>query len=196
MNDRPEGERAGGAADASRLFVAVELPDTLRFRLVELRKDFSGLRWAVPENMHLTLRFVGEVGRKDVEKARKALREVRVAPFFLCVQGLGLFERGRRHVLWAGLKTSAPLSELKRRVDGVLAESIGLGAEQGPFTPHITLSRIRTGLSPALREQAAGCDFASESFAVESFTLFRSVLSSAGASHFPLEQYPLLTPGM
>ena len=190
------GEFSGRDADTLRLFAAVELPDALRSRLVELKKDFPGIRWTVPENMHLTLRFIGELGRQEADKARSALREVRVAPFSLCMQGLGLFERRNRNVLWAGLRTFAPLLDLKRQVDEALAGGIGLKAEHGRFSPHITLSRIRTGVSAVLREQAACHVFASESFAVESFTLFRSVLSPEGASHFPLERYPLPAPRM
>ena len=182
--------------DAVRLFTAVELPGALRSLLVGLKKDFPGIRWTVPENMHLTLRFIGEVGPREAEKVGKALRNVRVAPFFLCIRGLGLFERRRQAVLWAGLQHSAPLRDLKQQVDEALAEGIGLEAEHGRFSPHITLSRIRTGVSAALRAQAAGHGFASESFAVESFTLFRSVLSSTGASHAPLERYPFLDPGI
>ena len=183
-------------ADTVRLFAAVELPDALRFQLVGLKKDFPGIRWVVPENMHLTLRFIGEVGLQKADTARNALHKVRVAPFFLCIRGLGLFERRHQTVLWAGLQPSAPLRDLKRQVDEALAEGIGLAAEHGLFSPHITLSRIRTGVAAALRAQVAGYSFASESFAVASFTLFRSVLSSAGASHIPLERYPLLAPGM
>jgi 2'-5' RNA ligase len=98
--------------------------------------------------------------------------------------------------LWAGLKDSAPLLELKRRIDEVLAESIGLGAEYGLFSPHITLSRRRTDIPPALRDQIKDHSFTSETFAVESFTLFRSVLLPAGASHSPLEIYPFLSLGV
>lgn len=153
------------------------------------------MRWTVPENMHLTLRFMGELGRQEADKARSALRKIRIAPFSLCIQGLGLFERRHQCVLWAGLKASASLLELKRQVDEALAEDLGLKAEHGRFSAHITLSRIRTGVSAALCKQAVEHPFTSGSFAVESFTLFCSVLSSVGAAHSPLERYPLV-PGI
>lgn len=184
-------ERSGQGADTVRLFAAVELPDVLRSQLAGLQKDFPGIRWTAPENMHLTLRFIGEVGRKEADRARAVLRKVRVAPFVVCLRGLGLFKRRRQTVLWASLEHSAPLLDLKRQADAKLAEAIGLRTEQGSFAPHITLSRIRTGVSAVLREQAAGHAFAGERFAVESFTLFSSVLSSTGASHAPLERYLL-----
>jgi len=192
----PKRKFSGRGADTLRLFAAVDLPDELLFRLVELKKEFPGIRWTLPENMHLTLRFIGETGRQEADKARNALREARVAPFSLCLHGLGLFERSHQSILWAGLETSAPLLELKRQVDAVLAEAIGLEAEYGGFSPHITLSRMRTGISGVLRAQAADYRFASENFTVTSFTLFQSVLSPAGASHFPLERYRLLKPPM
>ena len=191
MSGSSSSRSSGQGVDTVRLFAAVELPDVIRSQLAGLQKDFPGIRWAASENMHLTLRFIGETGRKEADKARNALREVRVAPFFLCLRGLGLFERRRQVVLWGGLESSASLLELKRQADAALAEGIGLRTDQGHFSPHITLSRIRTGVSTVLREQAAGHSFASKSFAVESFTLFSSVLSPAGASHAALERYLL-----
>jgi 2'-5' RNA ligase len=173
--------------DTLRLFVAVDLPDAIRARLVEARKDFPGLRWTPPENMHLTLRFLGETGRQ--EAVRNALRAAHVAPFSLRLSALGLFERRHHTILWAGLENSAPLSALKRQVDDLLAGALGLERERA-FSPHITLCRVRGGLPSGLREQAAGYCFADKSFAVQSFTLFRSVLLPAGASHMCLERYP------
>ena len=196
MNGHSAGrESSGSGTNTARLFAAVELPDALRSQLAELKKDFPGLRWMVPENMHITLRFIGEVDGQKSDKAQSALREVRLAPFSLHVQGLGLFEMRHQSVLWAGVQTSASLLELKRQVDGVLAWGIGLDVERGRFTPHITLSRIRTGVSAALREQIECCRYTGKSFVAESFTLFHSVLSFAGAAHSPLERYPLVAPG-
>lgn len=177
--------------DVLRLFAAVDLPDEFRFRLAGLKRDFPGIRWTLSENMHLTLRFIGEVGRQEADAARNALRATRVAPFSLCLHGLGVFERRHQTVLWAGLGFSAPLVKLKRQVDTLLADAIGLAPERGRYAPHVTLSRMRTGVVADLHERIAGYGFAGESFAVESFTLFHSVLSPAGAAYFPLELYPL-----
>ena len=192
MSGHASGRKLTGCGpDALRLFVAVDLLDALRVRLAGLKRDFPGIRWVLPENMHLTLRFIGEAGGEEADAARNALRTVRVVPFSLCLHGLGLFERRHQSILWAGLEHSAPLSALKQQVDAVLTMAIGLEAEHGRFSPHVTLSRMRTGVSAALRERIAGYAFTSKSFTVESFTLFRSVLSPTGAAHFPVERYPL-----
>ena len=135
--------KSPGKRKAQRLFVALELPGNVLARLEALKPEFPELPWAPRKNIHLTLRFIGNVPDKDLPGIRAALRTVRAGCFFLRVRGLGIFSQSRQTVLWAGLEPSADLLALKRRVDAALESGPALATVSGRFVPHITLSRIR-----------------------------------------------------
>ncbi len=185
-------ESAGGAV---RLFVAVELPEDIRNILHSRTPNVPGLRRANLENLHLTLRFLGEVPQKDRARVREALFQVRAACFFLRIQGLGLFARGGQSVLWAGLEPSEPLRKLKERVDLALARGSGIAPEKSAFSPHITLGRMKTVLPTEWRGEikARAGEFLA-AFSVGSFTLFSSLLRPGGALHAPERRYALTIP--
>ncbi len=179
--------------ELQRLFVAVELPDAVRSALVEQQQGVPGMRWTPSGNMHLTLRFIGEVPLAQAEAIKAALRSVKTASFPLKVRGLGFFDRKPQAVLWAGVEPSAWLGELQKQVDRALECHAGLKVATGRFSPHITLGRMKQADKKALRAFTDGekMTFSAE-FPVQSFTLFSSVLAPGGAVHMVEERYPLL----
>ncbi len=171
----------GGSA---RLFIALELPEDLCSLLRRLQSA-SRRPAAAP---HLTLRFLGERPQTELESIRTVLRTVRVAPFALHLDGLGAFHRRGQSVLWAGIAPCPPLAALKARIDAALADLFP--SEARPFHPHITLRRLRPpSKAEASAFIAAHSAAARGTFTVDSFALFRSVFSSAGAEHVAVERY-------
>lgn len=178
-----------------RLFVAVrvEEPHVLD-ALVAVRglvERTARVKWAEREQLHLTLRFLGEVDAARVDALRGALADaVRgVEPFRLVLAGLGVFPpRGAPRVVWAGVSFGAErLAELTARVEERLAEA-GFPREARRFSPHVTLGRVREGesgrASLAALARVAARPFGSVE--VLDAVLLQSVLGSAGATHTEL----------
>ncbi|CAK7044066.1 MAG: RNA 2',3'-cyclic phosphodiesterase [Desulfovibrio sp.] len=152
------------------------------------------MRWTAPENLHLTLRFIGEVSLIQAEKIRVALEDVQAKSFSLHLWELGFFDRRAQAILWAGLDESQDLLLLKSRVDTALAAHANLQIPQGRFSPHITLGRMKNADRKALREFTAQHSNALKSeFPVTGFTLFSSVLAPDGAKHTIEARYSLIS---
>jgi 2'-5' RNA ligase len=175
-----------------RLFVAIRPPEFVRRQLLDLMEGVRGARWQDEDQLHLTLRFIGEVDRHAAEDAHAALGSIRQPPFHLALNGLGAFDRrGGATVLWAGVAPQEPLKTLHKKVDQAIART-GLAPERRAFHPHITLARLGRGAGPVqpLLESKGGA--VSEPFTVEEFRLYESHLSAAGAIHSLIERYPLV----
>lgn len=180
-----------------RLFVALDLPEDIKLSLAPLTRGLGDVRWLLPEEQHLTLRFIGEVDNGRMEEVIEALTLVDGAPFELRLGGIGHFPpRGEPRIIWAGVEKSEPLKRLKRAVDRALDE-IGLPAEGRKFTPHITLARIRRPPPPQRLASwlAAHSLYRSAPFMVRGFHLYSSWLRSDGAEH-TLEAGYELHPGL
>jgi 2'-5' RNA ligase len=179
-----------------RLFVALDLPEAVKRSLEPLARGLGDVRWSTPDQQHLTVRFIGEVGNGAVHDIVETLATVPATPFQLRLNGLGHFPpRGEPRVLWVGVEKSTELARLKRRVDRALAET-GVAPEGRKFAPHVTLARIRAPLSPTrlgtyLVRHAL---YRSEAFPVSSFHLYSSWLRADGAEH-QLEASYELVPG-
>ena len=177
-----------------RLFVAITLPDIVRQFLIERQTELSGVRWTSPDNLHLTLRFIGEVPQAKVSAIKASLRTISGNAFFIQVKGLGYFDKRPQAVVWAGIEESAPLATLKNQVDEALTLHTGLIMPGCRFSPHITLGRVKQASRAALRTFIAKHgDAVVAAFRVDSFTLFSSVLAPDGAVHTVEEQYPLVS---
>ncbi len=175
-----------------RLFVGLSLPAEIRARLVSLKGGLPDARWVSEENLHLSLRFIGEVTGGNECDIDLSLQSVNGARFDLTLAGLGTFERrGRVHSVWAGVEKSQSLTALRDRIESVLVRA-GQEPEHRKFIPHVTLARMKG--APA---RAAGhyleshADFQAPPFTVERFTLFESHLSHSGARYTVLAEYPL-----
>src|SRR4051794_32398638 len=123
-----------------RLFVAIRPPATVRAQLLAAMGGVGGARWQSEEQIHLTVRFIGDVDRHQAEDAHAALGGVHYAPFELALAGVGAFERrGEPTVLWAAVAPQEPVKALHKKVNQALAR-IGLEPEGRAYAPHITLA--------------------------------------------------------
>jgi 2'-5' RNA ligase len=174
-----------------RLFVAIRPPEPIRDLLIDAMDDSPDFRWQDEEQLHLTLRFIGEVERPLAEDLADALGRVRAAPSSLCIAGVGRFEQRSSGALWAGVEPKAPLSALAAKVERVCV-SVGLEPERRAFHPHITIARWKGRRSREVQdflERMRG--LASQPFDVTDFTLFESRLSRHGAHYEEVARYPL-----
>jgi len=176
-----------------RLFTAIDLPAEARERVSGLCCGLPGAKWVDEEQIHLTLRFIGEVDGALFREINEALALVRSAPFTLELKGLGTFPpRKQPRVLWVGVEKNEALVRLRNRVETTLV-GCGLAPEGRKFAPHITLARLRDPPLVRLTNFLAGNNlFGCEPFGVEEFHLYSSVLTPKGAIHQLEASYPLV----
>ncbi len=182
----------------SRCFLALPLPDEARQVLAQLYTSDAGFAWTPPDQLHVTLRFLGELDAGVIEGLREKLRLVRVAPFLLPIEGVGAFPpRGDPQVLWAGVGRAHPLLfQLRQRVDDSLL-AVQLAADVRIFQPHVTLARLRPGAAPVAAQHflKRHREFVGPEFRVTRFGLYTSKLTPAGPVHRLLEEFPLAASG-
>ena len=173
-----------------RLFVGLDLPPDLAADIAKLGFGLPGARWVAERNLHLTLRFIGEIDEGAAEDLHHALLEVEAEAFPVTLDGFGLFgDRHRARTLWLGVAASPPLHRLAAKVEQA-AQRAGQPPEPRRFNPHITLARLSD--TPAARLQdfiASAPALRGTVFPVERFTLFRSTLGRGGAEYDRLERY-------
>ena len=166
-----------------RLFVAIDLPQSVQQCLVRLDPHLPGVRWLLAEQMHITLGFLGNVDASREEKLRELLSAIEWNAFFLPIAGLGTFPgKGRPNIIWIGVGAGHPhLFQLHKRVqDAALAA--GLEPDLRPWHPHITLARCRDVSAETVRPFLKGNnDFDAGMIRVDSFVLNSSRLTSAGS---------------
>lgn len=175
-----------------RLFVAVDLPEEIKKEVGAMGFGIPGAKWVEPEQLHLTLRFIGEVDGGVFADIREALDEVRGEPFPMRLKGFGHFPpRKPPRVLWVGVEGNEELVRLRNRIEQALVRA-GLEPEHRKFSPHITLARLKeTPLKRLTNFFAGNALYASPSFEVSEFHLYSSRLSPKGAVHTREETYPL-----
>lgn len=173
-----------------RLFVGVELPEDVRRSLLGVMGGVGGARWQTFEQMHLTLRFIGEVSETTAHDIDLALQGVRIDPFEIAVKGVGVFGTGKRpRIIWAGVAPEAPLDLLHRRIESALTRT-GLPPDRRKYAPHVTLARLKNRAERLDRFVADHSDLMTDSWDVTRITLFRSHLARNGAIYGPLAHYP------
>jgi 2'-5' RNA ligase len=174
-----------------RLFVALRPPRAIREMLIAAMHGISGARWQSDEQLHLTLRFIGEVDRHRAEDVAAALGALHAPMIVARIAGVGVFDRhGRSHMAWAGIEPYDPLYALHRKVDQLLAR-VGIAAETRAFVPHITLARLNRGSGPVAPFLALNGDLTSPSFEFGHITLYESELGHGGSRYHPVARYPL-----
>jgi RNA 2',3'-cyclic 3'-phosphodiesterase len=174
-----------------RLFVAIRPPEPIRDLLIDAMDDSAAFRWQDEEQLHLTLRFVGEVDRPLADDLALALGRIASNRFTLRIAGTGRFEQRNGGALWAGVEPKAPVAALASKVER-LSIDLGLEPERRAFHPHITLARWkgrRTREIADFLERTRG--LASDPFEVTEFILFESRLSRHGAHYEEAATYPL-----
>lgn len=203
-----------------RTFVAIELPDTLRARLIEhiqqLRSESPDARasWSREQNLHLTLKFLGDVSVVEIPNLSNAIARAvsGLKPFELMVAGCGVFPlRGRPNVLWIGVKSSPqlrtsadpecsqhptpdtqpPLSVLHSGIENECAAA-GFDREQRAFHPHLTIARVgKHGDERRLADAHQKLSFSPETFAASEVVVFKSELLSEGSKHTAISRHTL-----
>ena len=174
-----------------RLFVALRPPAPIRTTLIDLMEGVAGARWQDDDQLHITLRFIGEVDGRVAEDAAVALGGVHHPPVSAALHGVGTFDkRGVINAVWAGLRPHEPLAHLHRKIDQALVRA-GLPPEGRAYLPHITLARFgreSAGLDGFVARHA---NLASALFEMSWFGLYESRLGSDGPSYDLVERYPL-----
>lgn len=175
-----------------RLFVGLEIPEELRRRMASLARGVDIARWVPEENIHITLRFIGEVPGDQAEDLAAALETVRAAPFPLTLSGAGHFEsRGRVRALWLGVDRNGDLNALYDKVESALVRA-GQPPESRKFKPHVTLARLKDARASAVSGWlAANTLFKAVPITVNRFVLFSSHLGRKGAIYTPEVVFPL-----
>jgi 2'-5' RNA ligase len=175
-----------------RLFVAIDLPDRQREQLAMLANGLPGARWVAEDNLHLTLRFLGELDGSEAADVDAALAGLRMPGFELRLEGVGHFGDGRKlRSIWAGVEASPALGRLRDKVEQAVIRA-GLPPDKRKFKPHVTLARFKSNPGAKLQDFLAEYAlFRAEPFQVESFTLYSSFLSANGAIYRPEAEYPL-----
>jgi 2'-5' RNA ligase len=175
-----------------RLFVAIRPPEAVRDRLIDAMDDSPELRWVGDENLHLTLRFIGEVERPLADDIAFALSRISSARFDLRITGVGIFEQRNGGALWAGVQPKEPVAALAAKVERACVAA-GLEPERRAFHPHVTLARWnRREAKAAQASLQRNRALASEPFAVDRFILYESRLSRHGAHYEEVAEYPLV----
>jgi 2'-5' RNA ligase len=175
----------------TRLFVALRPPAAVRDALIDTMDGVDGARWQDEDQLHLTLRFVGEVDPPLAEDLAAALGRIDAAAFELGLMGVGHFQtRGRPTALWARPVASAALSDLQRKVERV-CQRVGLEPEHRKFTPHITLARLNRTAGPIGGWLAAHGALRSETWVVDEFRIYESTLAAGGSAYEPVVGYRL-----
>ncbi|MEL6373808.1 MAG: RNA 2',3'-cyclic phosphodiesterase [Pseudomonadota bacterium] len=157
-----------------RLFAALTLPDDARLRLSMLRGPLQQAKWVEADLLHLTLRFAGDLDRRQAREWYAALADVSADPFALEISGTGAFGGDRPRSVWAGIKRSRPLEALQAAIE-TASRRAGLAPEPRNFHPHVTLARMRRGnahdIATFLHDTAA---FALPPIAIDSFCVLAS----------------------
>jgi RNA 2',3'-cyclic 3'-phosphodiesterase len=182
-----------------RTFFAIDLDPGLKAALLELvstlERKGADVRWVRPQGLHLTLKFLGEVGPASLpavaEAVRKAAAEHRSFP--LVLHGTGTFPGGSRpRVLWAGVREVPELMGLQEAVEAGLDKE-GYPREARPFHPHLTLGRVRgpSRVSAAVRELDKHRETDFGEMTVRTVAMFESLLRPQGAEYRIAEEFPL-----
>lgn len=174
-----------------RLFVAIRPPPPIRDLLTGLMGGVGGARWQSDEQLHLTLRFIGEVDRHIAQDVHAALGSIHHPRFEIAINGLGTFDRrSEAATLWAGVTPHEPLKALHKKVDQACLKA-GVPPDHRAYLPHITIARLGRSAGPVagLVESVGGV--ASQPFAVDRFCLFESALMPDGPVYTIVERYPL-----
>lgn len=181
---------AGCAMSTHRLFVALRPPRPVRDLLRTAMHGLSAARWQDDDQLHLTLRFVGDVDAHLADDLAEALARIHFAPFDVAIEGFSSFaRRGRVHTLFAQIAPSAELVHLQRKVERVCIET-GLAPEQRKYHPHITIARLNQSCGPVEPFLASSEVPVERRWRVGDFALYESHLRAHGAFYETVVRYP------
>ena len=181
-----------------RLFIAIELPPHITTAISGIQAGVPGARWTPEENMHLTLRFLGDVDGGQAEDLAYELQRVDRHSFEIELDGAGQFSSGAGvRSLWMGLRPEAPLIELHSQIERAVRRS-GFQSEGRTFKPHITLARFNAppDINRARRFLERYGRFKRPPFRVSGFSLFSSELRPRNALYRVEADFPFSDAGI
>jgi 2'-5' RNA ligase len=173
-----------------RLFVALSCPEELEDRLLAVQDGIEGMRWVPRENLHCTLRFIGEVDRPQAEDIAVALESVDAPAPSIALAGVGVFDHSRNGAVWARVAPKKPLEALHRKIDRAIVGA-GLDPEGRAFIPHITIGRWSRDAVDVRDWADWNAGLASDLVRVPEFTLYESILGRDGPTYHPRLSVPL-----
>ena len=174
-----------------RLFVALPLPDVVAQSIMLIQGGVPGARWQAREQLHLTLRFIGEVDGRDARALEDALAGIKAPAFDLRLHGVGQFGNKQPHALWVGVRKNEALEHLQKKVDAAIRR-VGQAQDAHKFTPHVTMARMRGTESGRMIEWLTHhALYTSAEFPVGAFCLYSSRLTSDGSVYRVEQDYPL-----
>ncbi len=173
-----------------RLFVAIRPPREIREHLLDVMGGVQNARWQGDDQLHLTLRFIGEVDRHQAQDIAAAIASLRHNPFQIALSGVGSFGRLGKGALWAGVTPHDELKALHKKLDQSLMR-VGIAPEKRAYHPHITLARLSRSAGPADGFAQRWSGLSSLPFNVDGICLYESRLGSEGASYNVVERYRL-----
>ena len=176
-----------------RLFIALSFPGDIVVKLTELQSGVRGARWVPPQNLHLTLSYIGEASNILLKDLADVLRGLAVQAFCMQLRGINNFtSRGLSTSIWVGVAEKSSLFSLQSKIKNCLQIN-RIPKDKRQFSPHVTLARLKN-VRP---EDTAGFIafnnlFKTRSFWVQSFTLFESISTKEGSFYLPLEKFRLI----
>ncbi len=174
-----------------RLFIGLRPPSELRDALLDLMEGIDGANWQDDDQLHLTLRYLGETEPHRADDLAEALDEVECEAFDLALSGTGIFEKkGVARTLWAGVEPNPSLLRLQRRVERICVRT-GFEPEHRKFHPHLTLARLNRASAPTADFLAGTTALRLGPWPVDSYILFESHLRPEGSVYDPIVRYPL-----
>ena len=189
-----------------RLFVAIDLDETIRQKIVRFVEGVAGfapdVRWMKPEALHLTLKFIGELPDAKLEELQAALSAVKLAAFDISFRETGFFPTPKAaRVFWVGVHAEARLPKLAATVDNAVA-TLGVEREARAYTPHLTLARAGSGRPSRGKEDKLNNRFQKlrerlekmpppefGTMTAREFFLYQSKLSPRGSEYTKLERF-------
>jgi 2'-5' RNA ligase len=175
-----------------RLFVAIVLPDAVLRSLLAMQTGVPGARWQSRDQLHLTLRFIGETDGRQIAAIDDALASIHSPPFTLELKGVGSFGGRPPRDIWVGVRASDALLHLQRKIESALQRA-GCEPDGRKYTPHVTLARLKGAPNGRVMDFLADhALYASEPFSVDRFALFSSRLTPGGGIYRIEKTYRLL----
>lgn len=172
-----------------RLFVAIRPPAPIRDALLAIQDGVEGARWQDDEQLHLTLRYIGDVDGRMADDIAELLESIAARRFEIALSGVGAFDRkGRIETLWAGVTPFDPVAALHRKIDTMLVR-LGLPPEGRAYRPHVTIARGRMGPLDAFMAMHGG--LAIGPFTVDRFALYESITGDSGSVYIEAARYDL-----
>ncbi|HEX3020016.1 MAG TPA: RNA 2',3'-cyclic phosphodiesterase [Chitinispirillaceae bacterium] len=175
-----------------RLFVAIDIPERIKDDISSTYMAIPGTRWVDDAQLHITLRFIGEVDNNITEKITHSLNATIIPPFNLILKGVGHFPpRKIPRILWVGISDNPELIRLQNKIENSII-STGIQPDTRKFHPHITIARLNAAPEEKIAMfLSANSLFKTEPFEVSQFHLYSSHLKKDGAYHEILQSYRL-----